>query len=226
MRAMLMFRGAPGCGKSAMIKELGLENYTLSADDIRLLLQSPAIDVDGNFTITADNENIVWNFLLDALELRMKRGEFVVINATNSKTSDMTKYRALADTYRYRMYLIDLTDLPIEECKRRNANRLPEYKRLPEEVIDKCYSRFTTQGIPSGIKVLDKTKPIIPQMSFGAIDFSRYNKIHHIGDIHGCYTALASYMDANWSNNDLFIFTGDYLDRGIENKETLEYLMY
>lgn len=224
MRAMLLFRGAPGSGKSTIIEELGLTNYTLSADNIRLLMQSPAMTVDGSYTIAADDEKTVWNFLLDALEARMQRGEFVVIDATNSKTSDMQKYKHLSDTYRYRMYLIDLTDLPIEECKRRNANRLPEYKRVPESVIDNQYARFKTQGIPSGIKVLDKTQPIIPQMSFRTIDFSNYKRIHHIGDIHGCYTVLKKYLDMEYRDEDLFIFTGDYIDRGIESAEVLNYM--
>ena len=135
MRAMLLFRGAPGCGKSTMIKELGLEQYTLSADNIRLLIQSPAMKVDGSFTIGVNDEKTVWSILFDVLEARMKRGEFVVIDATNSKTADMQKYKQISDTYRYRIYLIDLTDLPIEECKRRNANRIPEYKRVPEQAL-------------------------------------------------------------------------------------------
>lgn len=224
MRAMLLFRGAPGCGKTTMIKELGLEEYSLSADNIRLLIQSPAMTVDGNYTIGMNDEKTVWSILFDALEARMRRGEFVVIDATNSKTADMQKYKHLSDTYRYRMYLIDLTDVPMEECKRRNANRLPEYKRVPEHAIENQYARFASQQIPTGIKVLDKTQPIIPQMSFDKIDFSNYKKIHHIGDIHGCYTVLKKYMDENYNEEDLFIFTGDYIDRGIENKEVLEYL--
>ena len=183
MRAMLLFRGAPGCGKSTMIKELGLEQYTLSADNIRLLIQSPAMKVDGSFTIGVNDEKTVWSILFDVLEARMKRGEFVVIDATNSKTADMQKYKQISDTYRYRIYLIDLTDLPIEECKRRNANRLPEYKRVPEQAIDNQYARFKSQQIPTGIKVLDKTKPIIPQMSFDKIDLSHYRKIQMYMDV-------------------------------------------
>lgn len=224
MRAMLLFRGAPGCGKTTKIKELGLENYAISADNIRLLVQSPAMTVDGNYTISTDDEKTVWSILFDVLEARMKRGEFVVIDTTNSKTSDMQKYKHLSDTYRYRIYLIDMTNLPIEECKRRNANRLPEYKRVPEHAIDNQYSRFATQKIPSGIKVLDNDKDYIEQMSFGTMDFSHYRKIHHIGDVHGCYTVLRKYMDENYNEEDLFIFTGDYIDRGIENKEVLDYL--
>lgn len=224
MRAMLLFRGAPGCGKSTMIKELGLEQYTLSADNIRLLIQSPTMKVDGSFTIGVNDEKTVWSILFDALEARMKRGEFVVIDATNSKTSDMQKFKHLSDTYRYRIYLIDMTNVPIEECKRRNANRLPEYKRVADHAIENQYARFASQQIPTGIKVLDNDKDYIEQMSFGTIDFSHYRKIHHIGDIHGCYTVLKKYMDENYNEEDLFIFTGDYIDRGIENKEVLDYL--
>ena len=226
MRAMLLFRGAPGCGKSTTIDNLGLRNYALSADEIRLLIQSPAMTVEGDYTIAMNDEKTVWGILMDALELRMRRGEFVVIDATNSKTSDMQKYKALADTYRYRIYLIDMTDIPMDVVKERNANRLPEYKRVPEAAIEKMYARFVSQQIPSGIKVLDNDKDYIEQMSFGTIDFSHYNKIHHIGDIHGCYTVLKKYMDENYNDEDLFIFTGDYVDRGIENKQVLEYLFY
>ncbi len=224
MRAMLLFRGAPGCGKTTKIKELGLENYAISADNIRLLVQSPAMKVDGSYTISTDDEKTVWSILFDVLEARMQRGEFVVIDATNSKTSDMQKYKHLSDTYRYRIYLIDMTNIPIEECKRRNTNRLPEYKRVSEHVIENQYARFATQKIPSGIKVLDNDEDYIKQMSFDTMDFSHYRKIHHIGDIHGCYTVLRKYMDENYNEEDLFIFTGDYIDRGIENKEVLEYL--
>ncbi|WP_024622428.1 RNA ligase [Metaclostridioides mangenotii] len=225
MRAMLLFRGSPACGKSTMIDKLNLKDYTLSADEIRLLLQSPTMTVEGDYSISQDNEKTVWRILMDALEARMKRGEFVVIDATNSKTSDMQKYKALSDTYRYRIYLIDMTNIPIDIVKERNINRLPKYKVVPEYAIDNMYARFSSQNIPSGIKVLDNdNEDYIKQMSFNTIDFSHYNKIHHIGDVHGCYTVLKKYMDESYNEEDLYIFTGDYTDRGIENKETLNYL--
>ena len=79
---------------------------------------------------------------------------FTVIDATNSKTSEMARYKDLADEYRYRIYIKDLTNVPIETCKKQNLQR-PEYKHVPEEVIDKIYSRFAGQKIPSGIKTLE-----------------------------------------------------------------------
>lgn len=57
-------------------------------------------------------------------------------------------------------------------------------------------------------------------------DFNMYTKIHHIGDIHGCYTVLNDYLtDLNLPENELFIFTGDFLERGIQNMEVLKLLL-
>ena len=40
-----------------------------------------------------------------------------------------------------------MTDIPIDEVKRRNKQR-PKWKRVPEEAIDNMYSRFSTQKVP------------------------------------------------------------------------------
>lgn len=153
MRILLLLRGSAGCGKTTWIEEKGLRPYTLSADDIRLLCQSPELQVDGTENISQRNDKSVWKILFSILEIRMQRGDFTVIDATNSKTSEMNRYKEMCTTYRYRIYCVDFTNLPIEEVKRRNAGREP-LKRVPEEVIDRMYSRFATQKIPSGIKVI------------------------------------------------------------------------
>ena len=153
MRILLLLRGAPGCGKSTWIEKNGLKPYALSADNIRLLCQSPIMQVDGTEGISQENDRVTWKTLFDLLEVRMQKGEFTVIDATNSKTSEMNGYRELCNLYRYRMYCVDFTDIPIEEVKRRNAGR-EVLKRVPEKVIDKMYARFASQKIPSGIKVI------------------------------------------------------------------------
>lgn len=223
MRVLLLMRGSAGCGKSTFIEKHGLKPYALSADDIRLLCQSPVLDINGECVISGNNEKTVWNTLFRILETRMQNGEFTVIDATNSKTSEMNQYKDLAENYRYRIYCIDMTDIPIEETKRRNAER-ETLKRVPEEVIDKMYSRFETQQIPSGITVLKPEE--LDRIWYRPMDLSQYNKIHVFGDIHGCYTALKEYMDSNGNikKDEFYIFCGDYIDRGIENAETINYL--
>lgn len=53
-----------------------------------------------------------------------------------------------------------------------------------------------------------------------------YKAINHIGDIHGCYTVLMEYLNnGELPEDELFIFTGDYLERGIENMEVLRFLL-
>lgn len=223
MRILLLLRGSAGCGKSTFIEKNGLTTYALSADNIRLLCQSPLMKINGEFTISQRNDSIVWKLLFGILETRMKLGEFTVIDATNSKTSEINKYKKLCDKYRYRIYCVDFTDVPIEETKRRNRER-DHLKIVPESAIDKFYSRFKTQNIPSGVTVIKPDE--IDSIWIKPIDLSRYKKIHHIGDIHGCYTALKTYLDSNGGvkEDEFYIFTGDYIDRGIENAEVIRYL--
>lgn len=224
MRILLLLRGSAGCGKSTWIEQNGLKPYTLSADNIRLLCQSPIMQVDGTEAISQSNDNVTWKTLFNLLEVRMQKGEFTVIDATNSKTSEMNRYKEMCNTYRYRIYCAEFTNIPIEEVKRRNANREP-LKRVPDEVIDKMYSRFATQKIPSGIKVIKPND--LDSIWMKKIDLSQYAKIHHIGDIHGCNTALQKYLSDNGGlkDDEFYIFTGDYIDRGIENVDVITFLI-
>lgn len=224
MRVLLLLRGSAGCGKSTWIEKNGLKPYTLSADDIRLLCQSPVLQVDGTEGISQSNDNLVWKTLFKILEARMEKGEFTVIDATNSKTSEMNRYKSMCQTYRYRIYCVDFTDIPIDEVKRRNRNR-EEIKRVPEEVIDKMYSRFATQKIPSGIKVIKPNE--LDTIWMKMFDLSKYKKIHHIGDIHGCYTVLKKYLTeyGGIKDDEYYIFTGDYMDRGLENVDVINFLI-
>ena len=150
MRVLLLFRGAAGVGKSTYIKEHNLEQYALSADNIRIMCQSPIMQTDGSMAISQANDKFVWNMLFQMMEDRMQRGEFVVVDATNSKAQEINRYKDMAQTYRYRIYCIDLTGVPLEECKRRNKLR-PLYKQVPDAAIEKMYARFETQAIPAGV---------------------------------------------------------------------------
>ena len=85
MRVLLLLRGAPGCGKSTFIDNNGLRPYALSADEIRLQCQSPQQNIFGNPQISQNNEKDVWDMLFRMLRIRMSKGEFTVIDATQQK---------------------------------------------------------------------------------------------------------------------------------------------
>lgn len=229
MRTLLLFRGSPGCGKSTFIEQHGLKEYALSADDLRMLYQSTVLKANGDTCIGFSSESRVWQTLFQILESRMKRGEFTVIDATNSKTSEINRYKSLAKQYRYRIFIVDMTTVPIKEAKIRNKSR-DCYKIVPEDVIDNMYSRFNTQSIPSGITVINPMQSataVEDTIYYKPIDLSHYKKVHHIGDVHGCYTVLKKYLDENSEikDDEFYIFCGDYIDRGIENAEVVNYLL-
>lgn len=225
MRTLLLMRGAPGAGKSTWIKNHNLENYTLSPDNIRILCSSTELQPDGSFVISQDraNENAVWQVLFKILEHRMSRGEFTVIDATCSKTKDMQQYKDLASTYRYRMFIVDFTKVPLEVCKAQNKMRDP-IKWVPDAHIENIYARFATQKIPSGITVIqpDEFDTLLEK----PIDLSGYKKIVFVGDIHGCYDTLMQYKDfkEGLDPDTEYIFLGDYIDRGNQNAEVLKFL--
>lgn len=174
MRVLLLLRGSAGCGKSTWIEQNGLKNYTLCADDIRMLCSSPVMTVSGKEAINQANDNVVWGTLFKLLELRMQNGEFTVIDATNSKTSEMNRYKELCDAYKYRIYCVDFTDIPIEVTKERNRMR-PEVKQVPDEAIEKMYARFQTQKIPSGITVIKPDE--LYRIWMKPLDVSEYKKV-------------------------------------------------
>ena len=225
MKTLLLMRGAPGAGKTTWIQQHGLEAYALSPDTIRVLCSSTELQPTGEFKISQErsNEQVVWDILFKLLEYRMSRGEFTIIDATCSKTRDVQQYKDLAEQYRYRMYIVDFTDIPLETCLAQNKMR-PEIKQVPQKSIENIYARFATQKVPSGVKIIkrDELDTILEQ----PIDLSAYKKIVFVGDIHGCYDTLMQYPDFKEGLKDdvEYIFLGDYVDRGNQNYEVLKFL--
>ena len=226
MRKLFLLRGVPASGKSTWIQNNELEPYTLSADKIRNIMQSPELTLDGTFKITQRNDNKVWDFIFETLESRMARGEMLIVDATHYKQSLLTPYKQLSDKYRYRLYIVDFTDITLEEALRRNKARAP-HQVVPEEVIVQMHTVINSDTeVSKKFKILSPTEALEEINSSYIIDCSNYDEIDFVGDIHGCYEPLQEYFNNNpFSDSTLYVFTGDYIDRGIQNKEVLEFLL-
>ena len=204
------------------IQENGLTPYTLCADEFRTMICNPVLDLNGDLSISQENDRLAWNMLLQCLEERMKRGDFTVIDATHSTQKMVANYKALADMYKYTMFVKEFRDVPLEVCLERNRMR-DRYKFVPENAIKRCYTLIQETELSKGVK---KIKDLSEIDNFYIDDVNKYEKVVVIGDIHSCNTVLGELLEKEWNENTLFIFLGDYLDRGLEHKETLKRMFY
>ena len=220
MRTLLLLRGVQASGKSTWIKENNLEPYTLSADNIRLNIANPVLNEDGSYEISQKYNKITWELLYKYLEMRMQNGDFTIVDATHSDIKLLNKYRDLASTYKYTMYCLEF-DVPLEEALKRNKER-DNYKYVPERVIEKTYETIKkNEKLPSGLKKIETIDEII---NFYTADVNQYKKVVIIGDIHSCAEPLKEVLK-DFNEETLYVFVGDYFDRGIQAVETFKIML-
>ena len=220
MRTLLLLRGIQASGKSTWIKENNLEPYTLSADNIRLNIANPVLLEDGSYEISQKYNKVTWELLYKYLEMRMQNGDFTIIDATHSDLKLLNKYKDLASTYKYTMYCLEF-DVPLEEALKRNKER-DNYKYVPERVIERTYETIKkNEKLPSALKKIESIDEII---NFYTADVNQYEKVVIIGDIHSCAEPLKEVLK-DFNEETLYIFVGDYFDRGIQPVETFNIML-
>lgn len=230
MRNLFILRGVPASGKSTWLKEHGYEHYAISSDDLRLMFQCPVYSVDGRLIISSSMDKQVWKFLFELLENKMKVGETVFVDATHCNNKSLKTYKTLAEKYRYRTYIVDFMQdingniIDKQVFIERNHKR-ESLKQVPDSVIDRMYESYCNCDAPSTrFKVVkpDEVPFILNNITH---DFNQWNEIVIFGDIHGCGEPLQEWFDKNPYKTDTFyIFVGDYIDRGLQNAETLTLL--
>ena len=219
MRDLILVRGAPGSGKSTWVRENHLEPYTISSDAVRLMFSCPEADPQtGAPHICLRYDASVWDFIESTVELRMKMGQFIVLDAQNVHPQRWAK---LAERYRYRTYVKEI-EATLEECLERNSKR-PILQQVPEHAIMASFWKIGNSQLSN------KFRPVTDDLVAGKLEPTNalnYERVWICGDVHGCYEPLKAFYDktGGFPETDLIIFVGDYVDRGIQNKETLELL--
>lgn len=185
------------------------------------------MNLDGDLCISQKNDNQTWKTLMELLEMRMARGEFCVVDATHYKSELIARYKNLVKKHRYRSYVVDFTKVPMETALLRNTQR-ESYKFVPQDVIGKMYAVFEEeQGkgeVISGFDVISPEQAVELVYRDLKISLDHFKKIVVFGDIHGCYEPLKTYFSKPMRDDVFYIFVGDYIDRGLQNKEVLEFL--
>ena len=129
---------------------------------MRLHLTVPRIGINGKYCISQSENRQTLDMLFYFLEECKKNGEFTIIVAAHSKSSEFSRNKSFEEQYSYKLYCVYFKDIPIEVVKERNMQR-PDYKQVPEGQIGKVYSRLATQGKTSGFTMVkpDEFKKIL-----------------------------------------------------------------
>lgn len=234
MRYLFVLRGIPGSGKSTFIKENKLEQYTISPDNIRLLLGGIEYNIDGKPCISQNNEAEVWEMVNNLLERRLEKGILTILDATSLQIKTLNKYKKLCEKYNCRLYIVNFNTPYIECCKRNQKRDI--YKRVPKKVLERMNDERILADVSEEYKKFNVIKPIQLKsilhpsrknwLKQNQIDLSNYKKVIIFGDVHGCYTVLDTVMKQyHYSDKNFYIFTGDMFDRGIENKKVLQFCL-
>ena len=223
MRKLFLLRGAPGSGKSSWCRDNGLADYVIEPDAIRLMLRAPVLGPDGKYSISQKDNKRVWKLVRQLVEARMETGELIVIDATFAKTKDMQSYKSLANEMRYRIYVVDFTDVPVDIALARNENRTPAYKRVPEHVIERFYETVRIQDVPPSYTVVSPDEALGIINETAPLDKTGYAAANFIGDVHGCMSALKELLcnrlgcpcDADGTpqlrDDELYVFVGCWI---------------
>lgn len=228
MKQLVLLQGEPGCGKTTYVKDLGLENYCISPDSIRLQFSSPVWSAETQERVVPQKDNNkVWKALFSILEHRMSNGDFTIVDATHGTLKQVKQYKHLAELYGYRIYLVNLSNEDVDVSVVQNERR-PKMDKVPVEVVNRMHKSIKEMKIPGYITELPK-KNQLQELEWKTLDLNNYKVINIVGDIHGCYSVLEASKIFKYENivnnpDNFFIFLGDYFDRGIENHLVFNYL--
>lgn len=233
MRKLIITRGLPGSGKTYTLDQLGLSDFTISLDDLRLILASPILTSNGRTMINQNNNEKIWNMALEFLETRMEKGETIVIDATHQTADSFTVYRNLSDKYRYDFVCLDFSEIPQDVSMWNNEGRA-EYRIISEHVMKKIQDNLEANSVPEDIyRIVVKRdrshlKELRDWLEIPVVNLDhKYKKIVHIGDLQGTYQVLMDFLDQHSDgkirDDYFYIFVGDICDRGIENGKIMRW---
>ena len=152
MKVLGILRGIPASGKSTWIANNELMPYTLCPDDYRIQLGAVTLNEYGKQHISSKYDKVAWKRLYEDLEARMNIGQFVLVDATSTKSSSFKEYKALASKYRYRMFIIDFTkgievnEEYINEIIRKNKDNIYEKVKYKDLLKQKKYTNLDSIG--------------------------------------------------------------------------------
>ena len=238
MRKLILTRGAPGSGKSSLIKDAGLGAYALSMDDLRMIRMAPHMLPSGHIGISQEHNLEVHEEFRKLTGGRMMRGELLCVDTMLADPDDLKSWKDRAARFGYEVAVLDFGSLDKETLNERNAKR-EEYRRVPPGIVDRVVATLASQKLDEaakeGVKWIDATNDrasvldeIRQFLAVPTLDLSNYKKVVHIGDLQGCLSVMTGpggILEDGFKDDIAYVFVGDLVDRGVENGKVMRWLI-
>jgi predicted kinase len=134
MTRLLITRGLPASGKTTFARKLQPQVVRVNRDDLRLMLH-------GRRLFTQWSEGQVTAAQRATAEALLRSGTDVIIDDTNLRARVVREWAELAARFHAGFEVHDFTDVGVEECIRRDAERSGS-DHVGEEGIRKMYDRY------------------------------------------------------------------------------------
>ena len=134
MTRLLITRGLPASGKTTFARKLQPRVVRVNRDDLRRMLH-------GERLYTQWAESQVTHVQRAAVEALLRAHADVIVDDTNLRTKTVREWAELAARHGAQFEVHDFTDVPLEECIRRDAER-PPADRVGEEAIRRMHARY------------------------------------------------------------------------------------
>lgn len=236
----LILRGLPASGKSTWVRNMGLSQYVVSSDTVRLMCGGATFNAHGWVDISQSRQAAVWEVVSKIVELRLRRRMFTILDSTCIRLRDLRSWIKMAQSFGVTPVVVDFTTVPVESCMERDQARISKGEYfVGRSVMDRMVTRLEASRIDvalylekervSVLSPSDASKALA-RMTGPRLAVNQFRAVYFIGDIHGCYSALCGLFREwgldmfNLPSDCLFVFLGDYLDRGLENGKVLRYI--
>lgn len=138
---MILTRGAPASGKSTIARKIQSEFpekiSIVEKDKIRTMF-------GGGYV--REREQLVHKTSVETTRRLLEAGQSVIVSDTNLPNKTVKSYLEIAKDLRINVWVINLTDVSLDELHRRNEKRLDPWNLLesgvPSDVIDTMYNKF------------------------------------------------------------------------------------
>src|SRR5690349_9542591 len=134
MTRLLITRGLPASGKTTFARKLQPQVVRVNRDDLRRMLHGERL-----FTQRAEAQ--VTQAQRAAVEALLRAHADVIVDDTNLRAKTVREWAELAARHGATFEVHDFTDVPLEECLRRDAER-PEDVRVGEAGIRRMHDRY------------------------------------------------------------------------------------